>query len=243
MRRVVSRRAHRRSLRCWARTVMSVPTAVSVDEVGDVHDARPELDVARCEAAAERDAVPERRRPGQRLEQRGQLRDREEGAREEKERNEPEAEYRRQPLVAVHARRHGGERGSRTRARRGAPQTAPAPQAGETNAPPIAAIAAKIVTAMITRMPHHVRIPATSSPNPHGRRDGRVVRAQPLEARADRKGRHARRGLHCGRREQCRGDELHVAETAEVRARVVDQAPEQHADRQRGRRSGSGTRP
>jgi D-alanyl-D-alanine carboxypeptidase len=34
---------------------------------------------------------------------------------------------------------------------------------GETKAPPIAAIAAKIVTAMITRIPHHVRIPATSS--------------------------------------------------------------------------------
>ena len=35
---------------------------------------------------------------------------------------------------------------------------------GETNAPPIAAITAKIVTATITRTPHHARIPATSSP-------------------------------------------------------------------------------
>ncbi len=39
---------------------------------------------------------------------------------------------------------------------------------GETKAPPIAATTAKIVTARITRRPHHARMPATSSPTRTG---------------------------------------------------------------------------
>ncbi len=62
------------------------------------------VDVAGGQAAAEGDAVPERRRPGERLQERGQLLDGEERAREEEERDQPEAEDRRQPLVALDAR-------------------------------------------------------------------------------------------------------------------------------------------
>src|SRR4029079_16390268 len=63
------------------------------------------------------------------------------------------------------------------------------------------------------------------------RRDGSVVRPQPLEARPDRKRRDARRGLHGGRREQRGRHELQVAETPEVGVRLVNQAPQEDADR------------
>ena len=71
-------------------------------------------DVSGGEVARQLDAVPERGRPGQRLDPVWELLDREERAREEEERQQREAEDRDEPLVVVRAgadgREPGGER-------------------------------------------------------------------------------------------------------------------------------------
>ncbi len=64
------------------------------------------------------------------------------------------------------------------------------------------------------------------------RREHRVVGTEPLDARHHRPHRVVRAHLHRGGCQQARRDELDVGEPAELRAVVVDQLAEQHADRE-----------
>ena len=103
--------AHRRSLRLAGADGDRRTHRREHDEVADVDGDERAVEVSGREAARELHAVPERRHPRERLDPVGQLLDREEGAREEEERHEHEAEDRDEPLVGVGARGHRREPG------------------------------------------------------------------------------------------------------------------------------------